>query len=67
MKYWKNWRGKERKERVEKIVESKYNEWYKKVMTEEVPAYLRGKRNKKKERNMIARFRCGNEMRGSQH
>lgn len=32
---------------------------------EEVPEYLRRKR--KKDRNRIARYRCGNEMRGGQY
>lgn len=35
-------------------------------MTEEIPKYLR-ERRKKKDRNVIARYRCGNKMRGSQH
>lgn len=48
---------KERKEKEKKIKELKYNEWFKKTMTEKVPESLRGRRNKK-ERNMIVRFRC---------
>lgn len=54
------------RERRKKIEESKFNELYKDVMTEEVPIYLR-ERKGKKERSLIARFRCGNEMRGNQY
>ncbi|XP_029175923.1 nucleolar protein 58-like [Nylanderia fulva] len=57
---------KEEQIRRKGIDESKYNEIYKNIMTEETPTYLRGKRNKK-ERNMIARYRCGNETKESQH
>lgn len=57
---------KEKEERRRKIEESKYNEIYKNIRTEELPAYLRGRRGKKN-RGLIARFRCGNEMRGNQH
>jgi len=57
---------KEKEERRKKIEESKYNESYKNVITEELPEYLRGRR-RKKERIMIARYRCGNEMKGNQH
>ena len=53
--------GEERKKRIE---ESKYNIHYKDIRTEKLPEYLRGRR-KKKERNGIARYRCGNETRGS--
>lgn len=35
-------------------------------MTENLPEYLRGKK-KRKDRCLIARFRCGNECRGNQH
>ena len=57
---------KEEQVRRKRIEESKYNEIYKNIIIEETPEYLRGKRSKK-ERNMIARYRCGNETRGSQH
>lgn len=39
-------RGKERKERVKKIKESRYNEWFKKIMTDEVLVYLRKEKRK---------------------
>jgi len=57
---------KDKEERRKRIEESKYNESYKNVVTEELPKYLRG-RKRKKERIMIARYRCGNEMKGNQH
>jgi len=56
----------EREERVRKIRESKYNDVYKEIRTEKIPGYLRGRR-KKKERIILARYRCGNEMRGGQY
>ena len=57
---------KEREEREKKINESKNNEIYKEIRTEERPVYLRGRR-KKKERDTIARFRCGNEARAGRY
>lgn len=54
------------KERVKRIDESKYNTKYKKIRTEELPMYLRGRMNKK-DRSLLARFRCGNECKGGQH
>jgi len=56
----------EREERIRKIKESKYNDGYKEIRTEKNPGYLRGRR-RKKERILLARFRCGNEMRGRQY
>ena len=55
--------GEERKKRIE---ESKYNIHYKDIRTEKLQEYLRGRR-RKKERNGIARYRCGNETKGSQY
>ncbi|KAK1120882.1 hypothetical protein K0M31_011081 [Melipona bicolor] len=55
-----------RKSRREKIEESRYNEMYKNIITAELPACLREKR-KKKNRALIARFRCGNEIKDGQH
>lgn len=52
----------ERGKKREKIENSRYNEVYKKIQTEEIPEYLRRKRGRK-DRRMIARFRCGNETR----
>lgn len=54
--------NKEREERREKIENSRYNEVYKKIQTEVIPEYLRRKRGRK-DRRMIARFRCGNKTR----
>jgi len=59
-------RKKDKEERRKRIEESRYNDSYKNVVTEELPKYLRG-RKRKKERIMIARYRCGNEMKGNQH
>jgi len=55
---------KEKGERQRKINESKYNETYKNILTEELPKYLKGRR-KRKDRSLIAR--CGNEIRGGQY
>ena len=52
--------------RRKKIEESKYNAHYKEIATKERPEYLK-QRMKKKERNLIARIRCGNEVSGRQH
>jgi len=56
----------EREGRKNKIRESKYNDGYKEIRTEKIPGYLRGRR-KKKERIILARYRCGNEMKGRQY
>ena len=52
--------------RKKKIEESKYNAHYKEIATKERPEYLK-RRIRKKERSLIARFRCGNEVRRRQH
>lgn len=53
--------GKKEKEgRRQKIEKFKYNEIYKNIMMKKIPAYLRGRKGKKN-RNLVARFRCGNE------
>lgn len=57
---------KEKEERRKKIEETRYNGLYKQVITENLPEYLRGRR-KRKDRCLIARYRCGNEWRGNQH
>lgn len=57
---------KEKEERQKLIRESRYNSMYKDITTEELPKYLRRKK-KGKDRCLIARYRCGNEMKGSQH
>lgn len=56
----------EKEERHKKIDEFRYNNNYKKIITEEIPKYLEGKK-KRKDRGIIARYRCGNETRGSQY
>jgi len=57
-------RKKDKEERRKRIEESRYNDSYKNVRTEELPEYLRGKK-RKKDIIMIARYRCGNEMKGN--
>lgn len=49
-----------------KINESKYNKIFKDIWLEEKPGYLKGKK-KKKERSLIARYRCGNEIKGGHY
>lgn len=55
---------KEKEERRAKIENSRYNELYKKIQTDGMPEYLKGRRGKK-ERSMIARIRCETEARGN--
>ncbi|XP_070526501.1 golgin subfamily A member 6-like protein 1 [Cardiocondyla obscurior] len=53
----------QRKERKEKIIESRFNKFYKRIKKEGVPEYL--KKGWKEERWMrMARFRLGNEIKG---
>ncbi|KYN00522.1 hypothetical protein ALC62_08707 [Cyphomyrmex costatus] len=61
-----NIRKREEEERLVKINESRYNSYYKNIKTEGLPKYLKGKR-RMKDRSIIARFRCGNELRGGQY
>jgi len=56
----------EKEERRQRVNESRYNNYYKRIITEGIPKYLEG-RKKGKDRSLIARYRCGNETRGSQH
>ena len=56
---------KEREERRRKINGSNYNREYIRAMVEKRPEYLVGKR-KKRDRCLIARFKCGNELRRRQ-
>jgi len=51
---------KEKSERQRKINDSKYNETYKNILTEELPKYLKGRR-KRKNRSLIVKYRCRNE------
>lgn len=55
---------KEKQERKRRIKKSRYNKFYDNLVKEEIPKYLKGVR-KNKERIMIAKFRCGNEVKGS--
>lgn len=57
---------KEKEERRRKLEESRYNRTYKNVVTENMPKYLSGRR-KRKDRSLIARYRCGNECKENQH
>jgi len=57
---------KEKEERRQKVNESKYNSYYKMIITEKSLKYLEG-RKKKKDSCLVARYRCGNEIRKSQH
>jgi hypothetical protein len=52
-------------ERRTRIRESRYNGKYEKIITEELPKYLG--RESRKERVIIARFRCGNEERENKY
>lgn len=40
---------------------------YKSIRTEEVPAYLKGRKKEAKDNYIIARYRCGNVMKENQH
>jgi len=53
----------EKEERKRKTEESRYNDIYKKIRTEGLPNYLKGKKSKRG-RSRIARYRCGSEVRG---
>lgn len=55
----------EKKEKQRKINKSRYNNIYKNVMTEDVPKYLNVRNSK--DRSLIARYKCRNETKGSQH
>lgn len=56
----------EKEERQKKINKSRYNNIYKDIITEDLPKYLHEKK-KRKDRYLIARYRCGNEMKRNQH
>jgi len=45
---------------------NRYNNNYKTIITEKFPKYLEG-RKKGKDRSIIAKYRCGNETKGSQY
>lgn len=58
----------ERRKKEKNWGRSRYNlnKNYKEIMTRVLPKYLIGKK-KTKDRCLIARYRCGNELRGNQH
>lgn len=56
-------KAKEKEERRKRIENSKYNEVYKYIITEKKPEYLRGKK-KKRDKNLIAKYRHGNKKKG---
>ena len=58
--------SKEEEERIRKIRCSKYNIEYERVRTDRRPECLKTKR-KKRDLRLIARFTCGNELRGRQY
>ncbi|XP_024889608.1 vicilin-like seed storage protein At2g18540 [Temnothorax curvispinosus] len=55
-------KAKQRQERMGKIMESKYNRWYKLIRKDGIPEYLK-KGWEEARWNRIARFRLGNEIR----
>lgn len=50
----------QKKEREKSIRESKYNRWYKEIVEEGIPAYLKEGRKQENWRR-VTRFRLGNE------
>ncbi|TGZ50923.1 hypothetical protein DBV15_12006 [Temnothorax longispinosus] len=59
-------KAKQKQERMEKIVDSKYNRWYKFIRKDGIPGYL--EKNWEEERwSRFARFRLGNEIREELH
>lgn len=57
-------KDRQRRERWEKIKESKYNRWYKEVKGERIPGYLKKDWGESRWRR-VARFRLGSEVRVS--
>ena len=58
--------SKKEEEKIKKIQGSKYNIEYERVRTDRRSEYLKTKRKKRNIR-LIARFKCGNELRGWQY
>jgi hypothetical protein len=58
-------KGRRIEEEQARIRESRYNGKYEKIITEELPKYLG--RESRKERVIIARFRCGNQERENKY
>lgn len=57
---------KEREQCRVKVKDSKYNREYQIIMTEKEPTYLE-KRMKSEDRKIIARYRCGNEVKAKMY
>lgn len=55
---------KEKEVKRSKIEESTYNKIYKDIRSEDILEYYFKGKKKKKERILIARYRCGNEIKG---
>jgi len=55
-----------RRRKTEENQGIKIQHTYEGIMTEDLPKYLQGKM-KKKDRSLIARYRCGNELKGGQY
>lgn len=51
----------QKKERWQKIINSRYNKWYKCIKEEGMPKYIKGKWNANRVRR-LARYRLGNEV-----
>lgn len=66
MKIGSREKDRQRKERWEKIKESKYNRWYKEVKGERIPRYLKKGWGESRWRK-VARFRLGSEVRVSKY
>jgi len=59
-------RERQREERWDKIVASKYNKWYREVIEQGIPGYLKKGWGENRWRR-IARFRLGNEVKGGRY
>lgn len=53
----------DRKEKWEKIRESRYNKWYSMIKGKGIPGYLKGWEESRRQR--VARFRLGNGIKGN--
>lgn len=59
-------KGEQKRERWERIINSEYNKWYKKIKGVRVPKHLKKGWGESKWRR-VARFRLGNEMKESRY
>jgi len=57
---------KKKEERRQKVNESRYNSYYKMIMTERIPKYLEGRKKKKDRCARVARYKCGGIMRSGE-